>query len=695
MGDDARQAAPPAAAQPGGRATDPELAPGRGLGRGAEGGPSLQAQLRFLFQMLIVSGLALTLVLTGWLAWMLAASAPTIDRLRTASSTVLMIDMQAQNEQSDLRAYLATGDGSYLRSYQQGSGSLPVAVSSLDSQAAGTPAGRLVAFEVALQQWRTQWADLVANGVLTAGASVGTAADPQRLEISYAQGATLFARYSTAEGSLYASLQNQLTTARNIQRYATMISAGIGLLIALGTAALGVRRQLQLRRSVAGPMRDIGHGLGALMRGDYDNVAITPGGPAELYGMSTLVAALAKRLAARRRETEAAARRETERLARTDVILAVAREVAGSLNLRYVLEAVATAAASLCGARRARLWLVETPGAPMLLSFDTDYGRAGIREPAELVLGTGPAGRAAKYGRPALGEGAEVREGVPVVAVPLIVGARVVGALECAGGEPREMSEEILASLETLATHAAAAIEASRLHQAAEEMSVTDPLTGLANRRQLDRDLPTEVDRAARYGRPLTVLFLDLDHFKMLNDRYGHSYGDLVLQQVGQALAGELRTVDKAYRLGGEEFVVMSPESTLEEGRARAERLREMVARATAQTGTSAGVTASFGVATLPEHGVTGPALLAAADAALYAAKAAGRNQVVVATAPADGTEPMAGLAYALPPVVGRPSRQLEPPPDIPFQVDREAAVRSVEAELGAEVDAALEHVDD
>ena len=108
----------------------------------------------------------------------------------------------------------------------------------------------------------------------------------------------------------------------------------------------------------------------------------------------------------------------------------------------------------------------------------------------------GAAGRAAKYGRPALGEGAEIVDGVPVVAVPLIVGARVVGALECAGGEPRELSAEVLTSLETLATHAAAAIEASRLHQDAEAMSVTDALTGLANRRQLDRDLPTEVDRA-------------------------------------------------------------------------------------------------------------------------------------------------------------------------------------------------------
>ncbi|HEX7354337.1 MAG TPA: sensor domain-containing diguanylate cyclase [Mycobacteriales bacterium] len=644
----------------------------------ASGGPrSLSSQLTAMFRLLIGGGLAMSLVLAAWLGWMLAASQPKINALQSATQLVSQIDSQLQTEQSDLRVFLASANNSYLSSYQSSLIRLPRQLSTLDDLAGRAGSPDLVAFEVTLQQWQAQWATPVANGTLAAQAALGvTAADPQQLSTILDQGRHLFDQYTAAAQTLGNALQRQLDGARGQQKLATILAASVTLLLALGTAGVGIRRQLLLRTSVAGPMKEIGLALGALMRGEYDAVSITPGGPAELHGMSTLVAALARRLAQRKHELAVAAEAEAERRARTDVILGVAREVAGSLNLRYVLEAVATAAASICGARRARLWLVETPGAPMLLSFDTDYGRAGLRERVELDLGTGAAGRAAKYGRPALGEGAEVVDGVPVVAVPLIVGARVVGALECTGGEPRELSDDVLTALETLATHAAAAIEASRLHQDAEAMSVTDPLTGLANRRQLDRDLPTEVDRAARYGRSLTVLFCDLDHFKQLNDRYGHSYGDLVLQQVGQALTGALRAVDRAYRLGGEEFIVVCPEATLLEGRQLADRLRELITRATSQTGTAAGVTASFGVATLPEHGTTHAELLGAADAALYDAKAAGRNRVAVATAGSAGSVPHQRMPYALPPVIGRPSRLLE-------------------EEIGAQVDAALQHVDD
>ncbi|MGH3744522.1 MAG: diguanylate cyclase, partial [Mycobacteriales bacterium] len=561
--------------------------PDDGRAQPPAGGPrSLTAQLTSMFRLLIGGGVAMSLVLAAWLGWMLAASQPKIDALQSGTTLVTQIDSQLQTEQSDLRVFLASANNSYLLSYQDAMAALPGQLRRLDAVAGSAGSAELVTFEMGVQQWQAQWATPVAEGTLAAQAALGvTAADPQQLRAVLDQGRQLFDRYSEGAVTLRTALQGQLDEARQQQEIATIVAAGLAMVLALGTASMGIRRQLRLRTSVAGPMKEIGMGLGALMRGEYDAVAITPGGPAELYGMSTLVEALARRLAKRKHELDRAALLEAERMARTEVILGVAREVAGSLNLRYVLEAVANAAAAICGARRARLWLVETPGAPMLLSFDTDYGRAGLREQVELDLGTGAAGRAAKYGRPALGEGAEVVDGVPVVAVPLIVGARVVGALECAGGEPRELSDDVLTSLETLATHAAAAIEASRLHQDAEAMSVTDALTGLANRRQLDRDLPTEVDRAARYGRSLTVLFCDLDHFKQLNDRYGHSYGDLVLQQVGQALSGALRAVDRAYRLGGEEFIVVCPEASLDEGEQLANRLREMITRATSQTG--------------------------------------------------------------------------------------------------------------
>ena len=622
-------------------------------------GRSLRDQLSFMFRLLLGGGLAISLVLTGWLGWMLGVSQPSIDRLQRADTLVADLGLQLQGEQSDLRAYLASGDRSYLQSYRTLAADTTTRAATLSATAGSLASGPVIALEVGLQQWTGSWAERVAAGELSAGAVAGNAPDIAQLTQALAQGRDLFAAYDAAQQQLTATLSHQLAQARGAQRVATIAAALVALLLAVGTAGVGLRRQTQLRTDVVGPMQDIGLGLGALMRGEYDQVRITPGGPAELYGFSTLVAKLAVRLQERKRDDDHGRELELQRRERTDVILAVAREVAGSLNLRYVLESVANAAARIFGASSARLWLVEQPGAPMLLAFDTAYGRAGIREQVELDLGSGVAGRAAKYGRPALGEGAEVVDGVPVVAVPLIVGARVVGALECSGGVRRDIGDDVLTSLETLATHAAAAIEASRLHQAAEELSVTDALTGLANRRQLDRDLPTEMDRATRYHRPLTVLFLDLDHFKQLNDRYGHSYGDLVLQQVGEVLRTELRTVDRAYRMGGEEFVVVAPESTVVDGTGLAQRLRSTIARATSTNGTTAGVTASFGVATLPDHGVSGPALLAAADAALYEAKAAGRDQVCVATELATGV-PDQRRPYALPPVIGRPTMLVE-----------------------------------
>jgi diguanylate cyclase (GGDEF)-like protein len=628
---------------------------------------SLRDQLSSMFRLLVGGGLAISLVLAGWLTWMLAVSQPSVDRLQRATALVEALDVRLQAEQSDLRAYLASGGPSYLQDYRSSTVAATTGSAELSAEAGSIASTQLIAFEIALQEFTSGWADRVADGTLSAGAGHGRAADVAQLTQALAQGRQLFTAYDAADLALSSTLQGKLDSARSAQNVATVVAAGLALMLAIGTAAIGVRRQTQLSTSVVGPMRDIGLGLGALMRGEYDAVDITPGGPAELHGMSTLVLRLSERLAARKAQDEVTRELERQRTARTDVILGVAREVAGSLNLRYVLESVAAAAADIFGATGARLWLVEQPGAPMLLSFDTAYGRAGIREPVELDLGSGVAGRAAKYGRPALGEGAEIADGVPVVAVPLIVGARVVGALECAGGEPREIGEDVLTSLETLATHAAAAIEASRLHQAAEEMSVTDALTGLANRRQLDRDLPTEVDRATRYHRPLSVLFLDLDHFKQLNDRYGHSYGDLVLQQVGEVLRSELRTVDRAYRMGGEEFVIVAPESAVEDGTGLAERLRMLIARATSANGTTAGVTASFGVATLPDHGTTGPALLAVADAALYDAKSAGRNQVRVASE-ASGAVPEQRAPYALPPVAGRASMQVEPREPAPLE---------------------------
>lgn len=164
------------------------------------------------------------------------------------------------------------------------------------------------------------------------------------------------------------------------------------------------------------------------------------------------------------------------------------------------------------------------------------------------------------------------------------------------------------------------------------ELLATDVLTGLPNRRRLEETLEREVTRALRFDAPLSVVMLDLDHFKRVNDTHGHRAGDAVLAAVGQVVAAELREVDAAGRYGGEELLLILPEATLDGARAAAERVRAAIAaRAVQWDGRPLQVTASAGCATLmPGLARSADELVRAADAALYRAKKAGRDRVEV-----------------------------------------------------------------
>jgi diguanylate cyclase (GGDEF)-like protein len=157
-------------------------------------------------------------------------------------------------------------------------------------------------------------------------------------------------------------------------------------------------------------------------------------------------------------------------------------------------------------------------------------------------------------------------------------------------------------------------------------LSLTDPLTGLGNRRRLDDALITEVERTQRDDQPLTLVMFDLDHFKAVNDEWGHEMGDLVLKEMGATIRGILRPADIAARRGGEEFVVLLPGTKLEEGVACADRLRQKIEGLKFNFPSS--VTASFGVANL-QPSEAGLALMERADQALYQAKKEGRNRVM------------------------------------------------------------------
>jgi diguanylate cyclase (GGDEF)-like protein len=164
-----------------------------------------------------------------------------------------------------------------------------------------------------------------------------------------------------------------------------------------------------------------------------------------------------------------------------------------------------------------------------------------------------------------------------------------------------------------------------RLVQQLDDAARTDPLTGLLNRRGFEERFDLELERARRTDQPLVLLVGDLDHFKALNDRLGHPAGDAALQEVAEVLRRLGRRIDTAARLGGEEFALIAPATGADGGLVMADRLREEVARHGVQE-----LTISFGVAAFPAHGTTAEALAKASDLALYAAKAGGRDRVVV-----------------------------------------------------------------
>jgi diguanylate cyclase (GGDEF)-like protein len=166
-----------------------------------------------------------------------------------------------------------------------------------------------------------------------------------------------------------------------------------------------------------------------------------------------------------------------------------------------------------------------------------------------------------------------------------------------------------------------------------ERSARTDALTGLSNRRVFHETLDAEIRRSRRYRLPVTVLMLDLDHFKDVNDSYGHMLGDLVLERVGGIVRHAVRDADAACRFGGEELAVVLPETAREGGYAVAERIRhrvEQAFRGRPIDGHDISMTISAGLATFPDDGLHAEALLARADEALYGAKHAGRNRVCI-----------------------------------------------------------------
>jgi diguanylate cyclase (GGDEF)-like protein/PAS domain S-box-containing protein len=229
--------------------------------------------------------------------------------------------------------------------------------------------------------------------------------------------------------------------------------------------------------------------------------------------------------------------------------------------------------------------------------------------------------------------------------VPMVGQGETLGILHLeyaslANPQTSAATEGLRESQQRLATTVAGQIALSlaslRLRETLRDQSIRDPLTGLFNRRFMEESLDRELQRAVRKNQPLSILFVDLDHFKRFNDTFGHDAGDLVLRSVADLFRKFFRSDDVVCRYGGEEFGIILPESSVENGALRANALRMETKKLQLQyknhsLGT---VTLSIGVAAFPLHGSTSETLLKVADQCLYQSKAAGRDLVTVAAQP-------------------------------------------------------------
>jgi diguanylate cyclase (GGDEF)-like protein len=220
-----------------------------------------------------------------------------------------------------------------------------------------------------------------------------------------------------------------------------------------------------------------------------------------------------------------------------------------------------------------------------------------------------------------------------IICVPLRSKLRVLGVIQLVNVDMKQFSEQEVFFLQSLCDYAAIAIENARWVERIQELTITDDCTGLYNARHLYKTLDTEVYRSARFGYEFSVLFIDLDHFKAVNDTHGHLIGSKLLAEIGYLVKAQLRLIDFAYRYGGDEFVVLLPQTAKDSALVVARRLRDAM-RASSfcrEEGLNLNVRASIGLATYPHDARTAHDIIRQADEMMYLVKNSTRDNIGIA----------------------------------------------------------------
>lgn len=320
------------------------------------------------------------------------------------------------------------------------------------------------------------------------------------------------------------------------------------------------------------------------------------------------------------------------------------KTISGSNELGSILDNMLDETMKFFGAKSGFIMLVDKDAKELYV----ERARAVDGQPistGRLPIGEGAIGTVAATGTPRLIGSAKKLPGryqsltssasqSAMMCAPLRIERKIIGVLTVEEKETDEnFTDSDLEFLSLIAAETGIAIEKARLYERMEQMSVTDGLTGVANRRYFDMRFHDELLKAKRYSLPLSVTLMDIDNFKSFNDTYGHAVGDEVLKAVARNLKSNVRETDLVARYGGEEFIIVSPDCETDKAGTTADRLRQNLEQMEVygnEEYPSLKITMSLGVANYPDDSQAEEALLKAADDALYASKKSGRNQVTI-----------------------------------------------------------------
>lgn len=315
-------------------------------------------------------------------------------------------------------------------------------------------------------------------------------------------------------------------------------------------------------------------------------------------------------------------------------------------SYEVLLESILSKSADLLKAERGSLMVLDRETDALLLEARKGV-IDGLTEKMRIPKGEGIAGQVATRGEPLLVQDLECDPRVlqknrghyktrSFLSVPLKIGDRTIGVLNLSDKISGEVfTEDDLQLIQSFATHAVVVLERNVLYGQTEELkklSITDPLTGLLNRRYFQERLEEEIARSQRHGRSLSLMMLDIDGFKTYNDTFGHPSGDRLLKLVSDAIMSSVRSMDIVARYGGDEFLVLLPETEPARAAHIAERIRMEVADVALAPGSTpargiVAVTVSIGIASYPRNGGTLEQVIEQVDRALYQAKAKGKNR--------------------------------------------------------------------